>query len=253
MATATAYIAINMLNPSIWYGYVYGANTTRIVLTDYSSNIGIYTGKNFKYSGYKVTGGTLTGYGQYDYSTMSAEYLVSGVSMDAKTAYGYIQSGQANKLASTALNGNDTINGSASSDTLRGFSGNDKIFGNDGVDTIYGDNGNDTLSGGSGADAFVFNVKPGSGNLDQISDFVSGTDGLIFSSSIFSKLVGDADLTDNFVLGKKAQDSNDYLIFDSAKQMLYYDADGSGKGAATAVVKLAGINSLDASHDFFIG
>lgn len=253
MATATAYVAIDMLNPSIWYGYLYGANATRIVLTDYSSKIAVYDGKNFKYTGYKVTSGTLTGYGQYDYTSTSAEYIVSGLSLDAKTAYGYIQSGQATKLYSSALNGNDTINGSSSADTLRGFSGNDKICGNDGIDTIYGDNGNDTLSGGSGADAFVFNFKPGSGNLDVITDFISGTDGLIFTSSIFSKLAGDADLTDNFVTGKKALDGNDYLIFDASKNTLYYDADGSGKGAATAIVKLTGISSLDASHDFFIG
>ena len=33
---------------------------------------------------------------------------------------------------------------------------------------------------------------------------------------------------DFFVVGAKAKDKNDYVIYDKAKGILYYDADGSG-------------------------
>lgn len=254
MANVNAYTAIDMLNPSIWYGYVYGANTTRIVLTDYSSNIAVYEGKNFKYSGDSLKSGTLTAYGQYNYSDLTTNCLVSGLNLDAKKVYGYVQSGQATQLYGYALSGKDTINGSSSSDFLRGFAGDDKIYGNDGIDTIFGDDGKDTLSGGGGADAFVFNLKPSTTNFDTITDFVSGTDGLIFKSNIFIKLAGDTDLSDNFVKGSKALDSNDYLIFNPSNNTLFYDADGSGKKfAPVAVVKLVGVTDLSISHDFFVG
>jgi hypothetical protein len=36
----------------------------------------------------------------------------------------------------------------------------------------------------------------------------------------------------------KAADSNDYLIYDTGSDLLYYDADGSGPGAQVAFVKV---------------
>ena len=36
----------------------------------------------------------------------------------------------------------------------------------------------------------------------------------------------------------KANDVNDYLIYDTTSDLLYYDADGSGSGAAVAFVKV---------------
>jgi len=36
----------------------------------------------------------------------------------------------------------------------------------------------------------------------------------------------------------KAADSNDYLIYDTGTDMLYYDADGNGSGATVAFVKI---------------
>jgi Ca2+-binding RTX toxin-like protein len=253
MAIATANTAIDMLNPTIWYGSVYGANSTRIVITDYSTKIAVYDGKNFKYSGSKLISGTLSAFGQYKYSDTSNDYLVTGLNLDAKKVYGYVQSGQAGALYNYALSGADTINGSSSADFLRGFAGNDVIYGNGGVDTIYGDDGKDTLSGGAGADAFVFNLKPSKTNFDTITDFLTGTDGLILNSSIFTKLIGDTNLSDNFVKGSKALDSNDYLIFNPSNNTLYYDADGSGKNSsALAVAKLVGVTDLNVSNDFFI-
>ena len=38
--------------------------------------------------------------------------------------------------------------------------------------------------------------------------------------------------------GATALDSNDYLVYDTTSDLLYYDADGSGTGAPVAFVKV---------------
>jgi hypothetical protein len=40
------------------------------------------------------------------------------------------------------------------------------------------------------------------------------------------------------VVGSKAKDSNDYLVYDKAKGVLLYDADGSGRGKAVEIATL---------------
>ena len=42
-----------------------------------------------------------------------------------------------------------------------------------------------------------------------------------------------------FTIGDKAKDSNDYIVYNKNKGVLFYDADGSGTGAA---VQFAAIN-----------
>ncbi len=250
MATLTAYSAIDMWHPSTWYGDVIDANSTRIVLTDYS-RVGMYEGKGFKYNNQDVIGGTLTSYSQYSYLDSSPEYIASGLKISAKIAATFIQSDNQIGLLTIALKGKDNIAGSNGNDFLRGFSGNDVISGNGGTDTIFGDLGKDTLSGGQGTDAFVFNSKLAKNNMDTVTDFVSGEDGLIFDTTVFSKLTPLADLSSNFRLGSKAIDADDYLLFNPANSTLSYDADGSGSGKAIVVAKILGVTSLDSSVDFF--
>lgn len=256
MATVTAYSAIQMDSPSIWYGSVAGYSSTYIALTDYS-RIGLYVGTGFKYSSKGVSGGTLTGYEQYmdsypDYFA-DPQYTITGLKLNANTVYTYVQSGQAVQLLNYALSSTDNISGSSSSDMLRGFAGNDAINGNDGSNMLGGDNGNYTLSSGAGEDIFIFNVKPGSTNVDTISDFASGSSTQAFSSAIFTRLAGDSDLSDNIVIGSKALDGSDYLIFNPSTNGLYYDADVSGKSKAVLVATLAGASSLDGSTDLNVG
>lgn len=118
---------------------------------------------------------------------------------------------------------------------LTGNKQNNIIVAGDGHDNLYGGLGNDILTGGAGADKFVFNTKFGSTNVDAITDFVSGEDVLVISKKIAKKLSKFTE--DNFVYGDKALDSNDYLIFNSENNTLYYDADGSGtKSDAVAIV-----------------
>jgi Ca2+-binding RTX toxin-like protein len=249
MATLTAYTSLNMMNPTIWYGTVLEAGSSRIILSDYSK-VGVYLGNNFKYKGYSVISGTLTGYAQYNYLDPDPEYIATGAKLDAKKASAYIQSGQAQKMHEYALSRNDIINGSAYSDFLKGYSGNDTIKGGYGADSILGDDGSDLLTGGEGTDTFFFNVKPNGKNIDTITDFSSGVDGLVFDRSIFTLLPAGG-LQNNFILGTKALDSNDHLIFNPAQNTLYFDSDGSGKNKPIAIAKLLGISTLDSTTDFF--
>ena len=115
------------------------------------------------------------------------------------------------------------------------------LTGNSGSNTIDGGLGIDTLTGGAGADRFVFSSKLGATNTDTITDFVSGTDKIQLSKSVFSKFKAGVVPQANLVSGganTKALDSNDYLIFNGSQ--LLYDADGSGKGVAVVVANIVG-------------
>ncbi len=157
----------------------------------------------------------------------------------------------------------DLMYGGSGTDLVYGGLGNDQIFGNDGHDELYGGAGNDSLHGGAsydrlwggfgndslwgdvGDDLFIFDTAPSNANVDTIKDFTIGSDKIVLDVSIFTKLTANpssepaGNLTsinaNNFVVGSKAIDSNDYLIFNNTNHTLYYDADGSGKGTAIAV------------------
>jgi hypothetical protein len=44
---------------------------------------------------------------------------------------------------------------------------------------------------------------------------------------------------DFFAIGSKAKDKDDFVIYDKAKGVLYYDADGSGQGKAVEIATLS--------------
>jgi Ca2+-binding RTX toxin-like protein len=142
--------------------------------------------------------------------------------------------------------GADSISAGLGNDSISGVAGNDTLSGGAGNDTLVGGVGNDVLTGGAGSDWFFFETALGISNGDTIKDFVTGTDKIVLSAKIFSKFKGSSAgspiTADNLVVGAgttaKANDANDYLIYDTATGLLYYDADGSGAGAAVAFVKV---------------
>ena len=135
--------------------------------------------------------------------------------------------------------------------TLIGNQSNNSLVGNVGSDTLTGKFGNDTLTGAGGSDKFVFNAKlDAQFNFDQITDFSIGTDKLVLDKTIFTRFTS-AVQSSNLVIGTDAQDSDDYLIYDSNTQTLYYDADGNTAGAKVAFAQLVGVNSLSSS-DFSV-
>ena len=149
----------------------------------------------------------------------------------------------------------NTLSGEAGNDTLDGGAGNDTLSGGDGVDLLIGGLGNDLLTGGSGTDKFRFEKVLGKTNIDTITDFATGIDRIELDDAIFRKFIGDSDLSDNFVSGStgvKALDSNDHLIFNTTTGALFYDPDGSGKGAMIQFATLTGVGNNVAYTDFWI-
>ena len=139
-----------------------------------------------------------------------------------------------------------TLTGSAFDDILTGGTGKDTLIGGNGNDTLIGGLGNDTLTGGAGSDYFVFNTTPNtSSNKDTITDFVSGTDKLEFSKSIFTGITtaagtgnGAALTANEFVSSTTATagtTATSHFIYNSTSGILYYDADANGAGAAVQV------------------
>ncbi|WP_201861595.1 polysaccharide lyase family 7 protein [Microvirga soli] len=144
-----------------------------------------------------------------------------------------------------------TLSGTSGADRLTGTSGNDKIDGKSGNDMIWAKNGSDVLSGGTGKDSFTFDTKPGGNNVDLILDFNVADDTIRLNDSAFTKLKWGALSASSFVVGTKALDSNDRIIYDNKSGALSYDADGSGSIAAIKFAQIDNLAKLSAA-DFIV-
>jgi len=143
---------------------------------------------------------------------------------------------------------------------LTGNELNQTIIGTAGGDTIWGGAGNDTLRGDGGNDTFGF-AQSGSGNVDTLADFAPGdliglftgnVDGG-FSTQSFSGLTavraadattgvtaGTANFDQNeFVNGTTATEAHAQVLYNQATGQVFYDADGTGAGAAVLFAQLA--------------
>jgi Ca2+-binding RTX toxin-like protein len=149
---------------------------------------------------------------------------------------GSISGGSSGTISFTSIervvsgNFNDTLSGNGASQTLTGQGGSD---------TIWGAGGADTLWGGTGADAFVFR-EMGTANADRISDFASGSEKLQLDDAAFTAIgaMGNfaaADARFKANSSGTATDTNDRVVFNTSTGQLYYDADGSGSGAAALI------------------
>lgn len=141
-----------------------------------------------------------------------------------------------------------TITGDSDADILKGTSGSDLINGKGVDDTVCAKNGSDILSGGSGEDAFVFDTKPGSTNVDTILDFNPDKDSIRLNDSVFTMLEQGTLSTGNFVIGDEAKDADDYIIYNDQTGALSYDADGDGSAAAVQFGVIDNLAKLAASH-----
>lgn len=192
--------------------------------------------------------------------------------------YYFKANGTVADLSNTLGNNGGTINNvvvDASGLTTNGlrFEGNanqQTFIGTSKADVFVGNGGNDTLTGGGGADKFVFGkvyeqVVTGSATsvqtytntafnltgVDTITDFTRGTDKLELHLDQYSQLAGfNASMLRVNSTGT-AQDSNDYLVYNTTTKTLSYDADGNGSGAKVDIAILTGVNTLSTS-DFII-
>jgi Ca2+-binding RTX toxin-like protein len=106
------------------------------------------------------------------------------------------------------------------------------IIGTAGNDTLYGGQGNDTLVGGAGSDHFTFG-ETGAAAADVIADFQRG-DFIDLGTTTFSGLGGTFDQNE-FVNGTAATEAHAQVIYNQATGQLFYDADGTGTGAAAVL------------------
>ncbi|MBB3017860.1 Ca2+-binding RTX toxin-like protein [Microvirga lupini] len=170
---------------------------------------------------------------------------------------------------SDTLTGNEIaniINGWAGNDRLYGLTGDDKLYGGAGNDILYGNEGNDLLAGGlgkdklyggSGKDIFLFDSAVKKGQFDQIMDFSSKDDTLQFSLSALKsfkiKAFKKGKLNKKFfTLDDKAEDKNDYLVYNKKKGVVLLDSDGSGGKKAIEILKIKPGTKLAADDFVFI-
>ncbi|MGW8168459.1 MAG: hypothetical protein ACWGHH_00360 [Sulfurovaceae bacterium] len=185
--------------------------------------------------------------------TVSYEYSNVGVTVNlaltsAQTIYGTKKDTLTGIENLTGSNYNDTLKGSTLVNIINGLDGDDIIISGTGkTNEIFdGGAGNDTLNGGAGIDTFVFKTTIGTSttwtpNIDTITDFEVSEDIICLDNLVFKKLVDGTLTSDNFVSNNtgKAQDANDYIIYNKSNGSLYYDADGNGFGAAVVFATLA--------------
>jgi serralysin len=152
----------------------------------------------------------------------------------------------------------ETLYGDVLNDSLKGNKGNDWLYGLDGNDKLYGGVGKDALYGGAGKDTFVFNSALNKKtNVDKIADFKVTDDTIWVDNSVFKKAGTGSETKPGklnkafFTIGDKAKDASDYIIYDSKKGVLYYDADGNRGGAAIEFATLSKKLKMT-SADFFV-
>ncbi len=166
--------------------------------------------------------------------------------------------------------GDDTLNGDGGNDKLYGEAGADELNGGDGNDEIRGGAVNDTINGGlgkdsklygeAGDDVFLFDTALGTANLKTLKDFssvVNGDDSFQLDNDIFTAaFIGGVGALNaaHFISGAgvaAAVDADDFLIYNTSNGKLYYDADGSGAGAAVQIALVSTKIALTAA-DFTI-
>lgn len=164
----------------------------------------------------------------------------------------------------TGNSGNNSIYGGVGGDFLLGMDGDDQLYGQDGKDFLQGGAGNDLLvggvgldelTGGAGADRFLFDSLTTSADRDTVKDFTPGEDMFVLSRSVFTAFatmpIGGLP-SSAFYAGAAAQTADQKIIYNVATGGLFYDADGSGSGAAVQIAFLGNKPTLTA-QSFSLG
>lgn len=112
------------------------------------------------------------------------------------------------------------------------------LIGNANDNVLNGAAGNDTLTGSEGVDHFVFNTTLGASNIDTLTDFVSGTDKIELSRTVFTIFNG-------LALGSSLADAElgNHLLYDSSSGALSYDGDGSAGAGVSVQIAWVGTTS----------
>ncbi|WP_281433010.1 cadherin domain-containing protein [Microvirga terrestris] len=191
--------------------------------------------------------------------------IKAGAKLDYETTKTYALQVTVKDLNGAGLSANRTITINVTDviDLVNGTRGKDVLTGGSGADRLNGSYGNDVLTGGAGTDFFVFDSRLGSSktdrkvNFDKVADFSVKDDTIWLDNTIFKKLGKGTQASPGklnkgfFVVGEKAKDKNDYLVYNKKTGVLSYDADGAGKGQAVEFAEFSKKPGLQ-STDFFI-
>ena len=149
----------------------------------------------------------------------------------------------AGSAGSTSFTSIERIIASGFADQLTGSAGSDNLTARGGDDILDGAGGNDTLWGEGGADDFLFTAI-GAANADNIRDFASGTDHIVLNASVMTALGAEGEFSAGDIRFRSGaglnsgQDADDRVIYNTTTRQLWYDADGSGSGAAQLIATL---------------
>jgi hypothetical protein len=130
--------------------------------------------------------------------------------------------------------------------SLGGNAFDQTIAGTAGADTLSGGGGNDVLLGGAGADSFAFTTALATGSVATLADFVAGTDHIQLSTGVFSAVGATLDANE-FVTGTAATTADQHIVYNATTGQVFYDADGSGSGAAVLFAVVAPGTALSAT------
>ena len=176
----------------------------------------------------------------------------SALLLDAASSGSAVAYPSPNAAALPAGNAPGAIFGTNGSEWLTGTSAAETMFGHGGNDKISGKGGRDILLGGAGRDNFVFDTRlGGKASAATITDFRPGEDIISLDNGVYGRLKDGALTSATFVVGAKALDSDDYVIYEARSGALFYDPDGSGATAAIQVATLGNRAQLTAA-DFYV-
>ncbi len=158
--------------------------------------------------------------------------------------------------------GNDAANrieGNGGNNLLLGFGGRDTLLGHDGADTLDGGAAADTLQGGAGADVFRFRT-PAEAAGDKIQGFEVGLDRIALSAAGFGgglavemSLAASGRFAANTTGKATSAAGIGQFVFETDAKRLWWDADGTGAGAAVVVATLtSGVTTGFSAADLMV-
>jgi serralysin len=175
---------------------------------------------------------TATGSMVYHYDSAAKLVGVETVTLDAKGVETSVNYDASNKLVDVTYLGTDRA---------------DVLTGSANVTHFHGGLGSDQLTAGVGVDLFHFDTPIGQGDVDTIVGFKTGQDKIVLDGKIFGLAVGALD-AGAFVVGAKALDATDRVIFNSATGQLWFDDDGRGAHAPILIGQISAEATLTAAN-----
>ncbi len=113
------------------------------------------------------------------------------------------------------------------------------IIGTATASLLTGGAGDDSLTGGADSDDFVF-ADVATNGTDTITDFEHGIDRLVFAGADYGFAASHSLSASEFTIGTSAVGTDAQFIWDDTTGHLYWDADGTGSGAAVDLALVVG-------------